>query len=109
MSDWRDKPEIETQTISTLVNAVGVSVFRDMSKQFVADLVSLAARYRQARERGDEADARANAHALKGAASNIGLLRLAALASRLEAGETGEAVHLDAELETALARLDEAV
>lgn len=109
MSDWREKPEIETQTVSTLVNAVGEGVFRDMRRQFVADLTSLAQRYARARTDGDDAEARAAAHALKGAASNIGLMRLSALAGRLEAGETGEAGYLDDQLQTAIARLENAV
>lgn len=109
MSDWREKPEIDTQTVSTLVGAVGESVFREMREQFVTDLTSLTASYARARAAGNDAEAQAAAHALKGAASNIGLLRLAALASRLESGETGDAAHLDAELGTALVRLEGAV
>lgn len=109
MSDWREKPEIDQQTINTLVGAVGEAVFRDMRGQFVADLTSLARAYGHARASGDDGEARATAHALKGASSNIGLVRLSALAAALEAGQTGDEACLDGELQTAITRLNEAV
>lgn len=109
MSDWREKPEIDQQTISTLVGAVGEAVFRDMRSQFVADLTALTQAYGRARTSGDDSEARTTAHALKGASSNIGLFRLSALAAALEAGQTGDAACLDGELQTAITRLNEAV
>lgn len=109
MSDWQGKPEIDTAAVQALVGAVGENVFRDMRVQFEADLRRLVETYWIAVDRGDLADARATAHALKGAAANIGLMRLSALAAELEAHGDAAKDALDAELEVAVTRLNEAV
>jgi HPt (histidine-containing phosphotransfer) domain-containing protein len=109
MSDWRNKPEIDSAAVQALVGAVGESVFRDMSVQFAADLRRLVDTYWAAMDRGERPDAHATAHALKGAAANIGLTRLAAVAAALEQDDNAARDALNAELEVALTRLTEAV
>ena len=109
MSDWREKPEIDTVAIQALVGAVGETVFRDMRVQFIADLKRLVETYWAALDRGEPAEARATAHALKGAAANIGLTRLSALASELEANGDQASDALNAELDVAIGRLKDAV
>jgi HPt (histidine-containing phosphotransfer) domain-containing protein len=109
MTDWREKPEIDTAAVQALIGAVGEAVFRDMRVQFVADLRRLVDTYWASLDRGETADARATAHALKGAAANIGLLRLSALAARLETDGDTEKGALNAELDTAVTRLREVV
>lgn len=105
MSDWQTRPELDTTTVSTLVSAVGKPVFDDMKTQFVADLERLGREYAEARARQDEAEARSVAHALKGAASNIGLMRLGALAAELEQGNAELAGQLAPVLDSAVGKL----
>jgi len=105
MSDWQTRPELDPTTVSTLVSAVGKPVFDDMKTQFVADLERLGREYAEARARQDEAEARSVAHALKGAASNIGLMRLGALAAELEQGNAELAGQLVPVLDSAVGKL----
>jgi HPt (histidine-containing phosphotransfer) domain-containing protein len=105
MSDWQTRPELDTTTVSTLVSAVGKPVFDDMKTQFVADLERLGREYAEALARQDGAEARSIAHALKGAASNIGLMRLGALAAELEKGNDAFAAHLETVLDSAVSQL----
>lgn len=108
LSDWNEHPEIDTTIIRTLVDAVGMEAFSGMRAQFVSDLRSLVQAYHDAFARSDLAEARASAHALKGAASNIGLVRLGALAGSLEREATDPGSDLDTILDTSIARLEEA-
>lgn len=108
MPDWRDEPELDMQVIATLVNAVGQAVFDGMKVQFVSDLTGLANACEDALGKGDMVAAKAAAHALKGAASNIGLVRLSALAAQVEQGNTESSHALETELETAIRSLNAA-
>ncbi|WP_203291347.1 Hpt domain-containing protein [Maricaulis parjimensis] len=108
MSEWQDQPELDMAAVSTLVAAVGKPVFDDMKGQFVADLSRLVETYGTAHSGGDDGEARAMAHALKGAASNIGLKRLAALAAELERGNDQHAAELTAVLEGSVRQLEAA-
>ena len=108
MGDWRDRPEIDDMTVSTLISAVGTDAFVAMRQQFIDDLQGLARSYREAAANCNEAEARATAHALKGAAANIGLQRLSALAACLEGGQTGPAEDLDSVLSRSIIRLEDA-
>ena len=58
MTDWREKPEIDTAAVQALIGAVGEAVFRDMRVQFVADLRRLVDTYWASLDRGETADAR---------------------------------------------------
>lgn len=108
LSNWNEHPEIDTTIIRTLVDAVGMDAFSGMRSQFVSDLRSLTQAYHDAFARSDLAEARASAHALKGAASNIGLVRLGAIAGALEREATDPGGDLDAILDLSIARLEEA-
>ncbi|WP_323761984.1 Hpt domain-containing protein [Maricaulis sp.] len=108
MSDWNEYPEIDPAIIRNLVDAVGMYAFSGMRSQFVTDLRSLTQAYHDAFARSDLADARASAHALKGAASNIGLVRLGAIAGELEREATDPGSDLDAILDISIARLEAA-
>ena len=108
MSDWQGQPELDMVAVSTLVAAVGKPVFDDMKGQFVSDLERLVASYGEAHARSDFEEARALAHALKGAASNIGLKRLAALAADLERGDLEDAGALPGVLDVSIRHLQAA-
>ncbi len=108
MSDWQGQPELDLVAVSNLVAAVGKPVFDDMKGQFVSDLERLVAGYGEARARADDAEARALAHALKGAASNIGLKRLSALAANLERGDAADADALPDVLDVSIRHLQAA-
>lgn len=84
MSDWTDKPEMDRTTIGVLRTAIGDAAFTEMRGKFVEDLQNLHQRYGEAVASGDTQAQRETAHALKGAAANIGLQKLAALAACLE-------------------------
>lgn len=107
MSDWKSVPEVDETIISTLVAAVGADAFSAMKVQFIDDLRSLYAAYLAASEAQNADAARETAHALKGAASNIGLARLGALAASLEKGQTEDSTELPPVFEAALEKLDE--
>ena len=108
MSDWQGQPELDMVAVSTLVAAVGKPVFDDMKGQFVSDLERLVSEYGEARARNDSEEAKALAHALKGAASNIGLKRLSALAADQERGELGDAAALPDVLDVSVRHLQAA-
>ena len=108
MTDWQSQPELDGTTVSTLVAAVGAEAFNAMKQQFIDDLESLATRYLAAEERGDDAEAKACAHALKGAAANIGLQRLSALAASLESGDQAQAEALRPVLSASVDQLRQA-
>ncbi|MHA6287662.1 Hpt domain-containing protein [Maricaulis sp. CAU 1757] len=107
MSEWQQQPEINDAIVDGLIGAVGADVFRSMTEQFADDLCSLASKYEQARAGGDRAEAQSAAHALKGAAANIGLQRVSALATHLEAGDMHAADQLKPVLDQSLQRLRE--
>lgn len=96
MSDWRSAPEMDPEVINTLIAAVGKEAFSAMKQQFIDDLRSLYGAYSEAHANDDSETARQTAHALKGAAVNIGLKQLGALAAALEAGDTSQADALGA-------------
>lgn len=102
---WRDHAEIDNAMIGGLVSALGAAAFEQLKSPFTADLTSLAASYLQARNEHDDAAARTAAHALRGAALNIGLNRLGHLAGTLEAGKHQDEAELEAVLATSLACL----
>jgi len=105
MSNWEQVPELDEAIVSTLVAAVGQDAFAAMKGQFIEDLRALCLAYQAAYEACDEAAAKSTAHALKGAASNIGLARLGALAARLEGGETVDNESLSGVFESSIERL----
>lgn len=106
MSDWRNTPEMDPEVVNTLVSAVGKDAFAAMKVQFVEDLRSLYTAYEAAHANQDSEAARQTAHALKGAAVNIGLKQLGALAAALEAGETSDVSHLGAVFADSVDRLE---
>ncbi|WP_300556518.1 Hpt domain-containing protein [Maricaulis sp.] len=106
MSDWRSKPDLDDQIVSTLIAAVGSDAFMEMRGQFIDDLKNLHQAYKEEAGRGDAGAASQTAHALKGAAANIGLVRLSGLAAMLESGDTSVAADLDAVFETAVGSLE---
>ncbi|WP_295691222.1 Hpt domain-containing protein [uncultured Maricaulis sp.] len=108
MSDWRTQPEIDPLIIQTLVNAVGVEVFAGMKDQFVTDLRSLGQAYYEALANSDEDQAKASAHALKGAASNIGLVQLSQIAAELERDASDPGAALTEVLDRSISRLESA-
>ncbi|MBR9824535.1 MAG: hypothetical protein GYB36_01885 [Alphaproteobacteria bacterium] len=107
MSDWKTAPEIDEAILNTLVSAVGAEAFSAMKVQFIEDLKSLHLAYQAASDAQNESAARETAHALKGAASNIGLARLGALAASLEHGQVENASELEPVFSSALNRLNE--
>tara|TARA_R110000868_G_scaffold6550_2_gene36973 strand:- start:43960 stop:44337 length:378 start_codon:yes stop_codon:yes gene_type:complete len=104
-SGWREAVELETRTIDSLISAVGPEVFASLKTDFVVDLRGQSVAYRGARSAGDDVLASESAHALRGAALNIGLYRLGGLAAELEGGERKDEDLLEEVLETSLARL----
>lgn len=94
--------QLNTDIVNTLKSAVGPEAFAAMAEQFAADLRNLEQNYVAARASQDETAARETAHALKGAASNIGLMELGALAADLEAGNTSQEGQLKALLDASL-------
>ncbi|WP_417492450.1 Hpt domain-containing protein [Maricaulis sp.] len=105
IQDWRQQTVIDTATIDALVAAVGPEVFDQLKAQFAADLRSLTAACHDAGCAGNQALVREKAHALRGAALNIGLSRLGHLAGALERGETADAAELQPVLDGALSAL----
>lgn len=108
LSDWNEYPEIDLTIIRALIDAVGIETFSSMRAQFVADLRSLAQAYHEAFARSDLAAASASAHALKGAAANIGLVRLSAIAGSFEQEATDPGPSLDTILDMSIASLNDA-
>ena len=105
MSEAQELPDIDEAIISALVNAVGATAFAEMRSRFVDDLCQQASLLKAACSTGDQDAVREAAHALRGAALNIGLARLADIAGRFEQGEPVNIAHLDAVLETGIDRL----
>ena len=108
MTDWRNAPEMDPEVINTLISAVGAEAFSAMKQQFIDDLRSLYAAYSEALSNQDDEGARQTAHALKGAAVNIGLRQLGALAAALEEGKSSEADHLGPVFQVSVDRLEAA-
>ncbi|MBO6795551.1 Hpt domain-containing protein [Maricaulis sp.] len=108
MSDWRNAPEMDPEVINTLIAAVGKEAFSAMKQQFIDDLRSLYGAYSEAHGNQDSEAARQTAHALKGAAVNIGLKQLGALAAALEAGDASQADELGAVFAAAVDHLEAA-
>jgi HPt (histidine-containing phosphotransfer) domain-containing protein len=86
MSHWRDEAEMDPGIVDALKGIVGEEAFAEMVEQFEVDLARLYRSYKSARADSDDCAARDAAHAMKGAASNIGLARLGALSGLLEIG-----------------------
>jgi len=105
MENWRNHPEFDDQTVQALKSAVGDDAFAAMKIQFCEDLEKLRMSYVDAHGKADAETARETAHALKGAASNIGLMRLGALAANLERGSKEDVGELDATFDSAIDRL----
>lgn len=105
MADWQSAPEMDETIVTTLVDAVGAETFSAMKGQFIEDLKSLLIAYEAAVAASDDKAARETAHALKGAASNIGLARLGALAACLEAGDRSDDAQLNTVFEASVERL----
>ncbi|WP_417482751.1 Hpt domain-containing protein [Maricaulis sp.] len=104
--DWRSLTEIDSSAIDGLVAAVGPDVFNQLKVQFAADLNSLSTALLDAVRADNAALAREKAHALRGAALNIGLQRLGHLAGAIERGETGDVAELSPVLTASLSALD---
>jgi len=102
MENWRNHPEFDDQTVQALKSAVGDDAFDAMKIQFREDLEKLRLSYAEACGKADAEAARETAHALKGAASNIGLMRLGALAAKLERGAKEDVGELDATFVSAI-------
>ena len=94
--------QLNIDIVNTLRSAVGADAFAAMAEQFATDLRNLEQSYAAARASQNETAARETAHALKGAASNIGLTELGALAANLEAGDTSQEGELKALLDASL-------
>lgn len=90
MNNWQDCPEYDGATVGALKQAVGEDAFAVMKVQFREDLERLRSAFLDARENADTDATRETAHALKGAASNIGLMRLGALAGDFELDPTAD-------------------
>lgn len=102
---WRDYPQIDTAMVAVLVASVGLDSFTSLKTLFAEELQRLAAAHRQARLKSDEPAARDAAHALRGAALNVGLTQLGQLAGRLERGEHDDEGELAGVLAASLSRL----
>jgi len=108
MQDWRDAPEIDTSAIDALVGAVGPEAFAGLKGQFVADLKVLAGALLEAGRADNPGLVREKAHALRGVALNVGLLRLGHLAGALERGDTGDETEILPVLTASLCALEAA-
>jgi HPt (histidine-containing phosphotransfer) domain-containing protein len=106
MNHWRDEAEMDQGVVDALKGIVGADAFSEMAKQFEVDLMRLYQSYQQARSESDECAARDAAHAMKGAASNIGLTRLGALAGLLETGSMDDVGELGPVLTSAIEHLN---
>lgn len=102
---WQDQSLINAEIAGTLKAAVGAEAFAAMTEQFADDIESLVARLKSCLDSGDEQGGREAGHALKGAAANIGLQRLSALAHAFEAGEKSDQAALDGLLTESLQAL----
>jgi HPt (histidine-containing phosphotransfer) domain-containing protein len=105
MDNWRDRPEFDDQTATALKAAVGSDVYAGMTVQFCEDLERLWASLIEACDNADSETTRETAHALKGAALNIGLMRLGALVAAIEMGNFEDKHELDAVFSSALDHL----
>jgi HPt (histidine-containing phosphotransfer) domain-containing protein len=106
MNYWRNEAEMDRGVIDALKGVVGDEAFAEMTKQFAVDLERLHQAYISARACSDDRAAREAAHAIKGAASNIGLARLGMLAGLLESGNVDDEIELDPVFESALKHLN---
>ena len=102
---WLAAAELDAATINGLIAALGVEVFSSLKADFEADLRKQRVAYQDARTAGNDRLASESAHALRGAALNIGLSRLGALAGELENGDRADEARLDEVLESSLACL----
>lgn len=103
--DWRTCQHIDAAMLDTLVAAVGPDTFVVLKTQFAEDLQTQAVAYLQAQHEGDDPAARQAAHALRGAALNIGLTQLGHLAGALERGEHGDEGELPGVLTVSISSL----
>jgi HPt (histidine-containing phosphotransfer) domain-containing protein len=95
MAEWENLPELDETIISALKSAVGDEAFVGMAALFEDDLGKLCLAYREARNKESTDGSREVAHAIKGAAANIGLVRLSALAADMERGDFSTDLRLD--------------
>ncbi|MGE5599322.1 MAG: Hpt domain-containing protein, partial [Bacteroidota bacterium] len=79
-----DEPPIDREAQADLCDALGEDGFRHLVATFLGDLPPRLDELRSALAAGDGKGAAAIAHALKGAAANLGYRGLAAEAGRLE-------------------------
>ncbi|WP_339743778.1 Hpt domain-containing protein [uncultured Maricaulis sp.] len=103
--DWRTCPKVDTSIVGALVAAVGPDTFAALKTQFAEDLQAQATAHLQARHDGDDPAAHQAAHALRGAALNIGLTQLGHLAGALERGERGDEGELPGVLTVSISSL----
>jgi HPt (histidine-containing phosphotransfer) domain-containing protein len=102
MDNWQDRPEFDNATIGALKSAVGEDAFAVMKVQFREDLERLRTAFLEARDKADPDATRETAHALKGAASNIGLMRLGALAADIETNPSADSGDFVATFDSAI-------
>ncbi|UEM22944.1 response regulator [Skermanella mucosa] len=97
---------LDEDGIRELLSVIGVEDYRGLAGQFFSSHAATLGALREAAESGDSESLDRHAHQLKGAASNLGLARLAAVASGLreEAEDTGAG---DVDTEQVNARLRE--
>jgi HPt (histidine-containing phosphotransfer) domain-containing protein len=105
MDNWQDRPEFDNATVGALKDAVGEDAFAVMKVQFREDLERLRTAFIEARDKADAEATRETAHALKGAASNIGLMRLGALAADFENDPTADSREFGATFDSAIDHL----
>ncbi len=75
---------IDTSMLNILKNTLGDQGFSACQEEFAVELHHLVRTYQKLRIEGDDSSACEIAHALKGAAMNIGLMRLGQLAGQFE-------------------------
>lgn len=81
---WQAMTTIDTSMLNILKTSLGESGFSACCDEFVVELNRLVEAYQKLRDEGDDSSACETAHALKGAAMNIGLMRLGQLAAQFE-------------------------
>jgi HPt (histidine-containing phosphotransfer) domain-containing protein len=105
MDNWHDRPEFDGATVCALKNAVGDDAFAVMKVQFREDLERLRTAFLEARDNADPTATKETAHALKGAASNIGLMRLGALVGGFETDPSADSGDFVATFDSAIEHL----
>ena len=100
--DAEDAPLIDTEAVADLRDALGEDAFRGLRDRFFG---SMADRLEELRTAPDSASVARVAHGLRGAALNLGFLRLGQCLDRIETGaKAGEEVGELIELASAIAQ-----